>query len=495
VFLVLSSAVVGTKIWLKIVKMADVTAPSKKGEEEVNIARKRAASATTRVLAYVSVYEPSPEPPLIAAIVTLEKNPGVAELRDELLQRLMTMPRFRSRLDFSGKKVRFEECEIDQKYHFEVFGEGRKVTEDEVFEIVSKVKQNSLDHTKPLWKMIHVPEMEDGTSKVILIISHVVGDGVGLVHALLFRLIDESKELADQHDKSIAVSKRNNKPKISRATRLKMAVLGTFEGNTSSLWAQDRKNPLKLVGLPSKTKYAASASTKIDLNKLKEVCRAIGNGVTINDVLMAAYTKSLGMYFRDVQHESVKKIRRRKMRSQLPVNLRKNGVLFNETGDPGNKFAMAIFHVPLSKFEQTKGLVLEVKRRIDELKVSPAVPITEKVAQRLLPILTKDMIFQTTYNLMNLSTCIVSNVPGPQTVCHLAGAKITEFQFFLFTMCGIYVGMFSYNGQVSITVTMDGKVGDNPKELIDLLPPAFDEIYNDVCGNKELQVPVAESAE
>jgi len=444
------------------------------------IGRKRPATGLTRLGAYVSVYKPNPQPMLITSVLTLEKNPGITELRRTLYERFTQMPRFRSKLVFKGK-VHFEECEVDVGYHFEVYGFGRQVSESEVFDVVSQTKERSLDHTKPLWRVIHVPEMEDGTSKLIVVISHVIGDGIGLVNALLFKLIDEAEELSEKHDKAM-VNRRSSKPKLPAATAAKVAIYGVLEGYTGPFWVRDRKNPLKLVGKCGPIKHTAAANRKIELSRIKAICQKIGNGVSVNDVLMAAFSKSLGLYFRDVIHEDPDKIKKRKMRASIPVNLRKSGETFDKCGDPDNKFALPFFPVPLSKFDLNTELVLESKRLVDCIKCSPGPVIAVKTADRVLPVVRKSLAISTARRLQSIPTCVVSNVPGPQTQVHLAGAPVMDFQFFLFAPIGIYFGIFSYNGYVAVTVNMDSKIGDNPDALVSLFPTAFDELYSAVCG-------------
>ena len=77
---------------------------------------------------------------------------------------------------------------------------------------------------------------------------------------------------------------------------------------------------------------------------------------------------------------------------------------------------------------------------------------------------------------------MVSNVPGPQQPVHLAGVKLDKMEFFLFSGIGIYFGIFSYNGMVSATVSLDQNVGVEPQLLVDFFPIAFETLYNEVCG-------------
>ena len=84
---------------------------------------------------------------------------------------------------------------------------------------------------------------------------------------------------------------------------------------------------------------------------------------------------------------------------------------------------------------------------------------------------------------------MLSNVPGPQQLVHVAGIPLDNMEFFLFGAIGVYIGVFSYNGQVSCTANFDTKVGADPHKFADLFPVAFLEIYDGVCSPKPASAP------
>jgi NRPS condensation-like uncharacterized protein len=323
----------------------------------------------SRLIGYISVRKGNPQPTIIVSVMSLDKNPGIDHLRRTLCERVKEMPRFRSRFVFEKKPIHWEEVEVDVGYHFEVYGFGRKVGQDELETLVSSMRTRAWDLRRPLWRVVHVPEMEDGTSKVIIAISHCLGDGISLVNALLFKVIDEAKELSEQND-AAAVARRSKKPDLPLGTKVRAYMWGIYAGHTGAFWSQDKPNPLKLVGSPSPEKSVAS-SKKIELARIKEVAKKVGHDVTVNDVIMAAFTKTIAMYFRDIAKEDVSKIKKRNMRVQFVVDTRRRKSKATEFQDPNNNFALTSFKMPVVDFEETEKLVLEVKRRIDIIKCSP----------------------------------------------------------------------------------------------------------------------------
>lgn len=106
--------------------------------------------------------------------------------------------------------------------------------------------------------------------------------------------------------------------------------------------------------------------------------------------------------------------------------------------------------------------------------------ISAKTPGRLLSTLPVNITVDAGLNAANLATAMLSNVPGPQQQCHLAGKPLDNMEFFLFSGVGLYFGIFSYNGKVTATANADKKTGADPHKLVNLFVPAFEEIYRDV---------------
>lgn len=93
------------------------------------------------------------------------------------------------------------------------------------------------------------------------------------------------------------------------------------------------------------------------------------------------------------------------------------------------------------------------------------------------------------FSAINIGTFIVSNVPGPQHQVYLAGVPLEKMEFYLFGGVGMYFGLFSYNGMVTATVSVDESLGVDAKTLVDLFPAAFEELYSNICLADNLQKP------
>lgn len=74
--------------------------------------------------------------------------------------------------------------------------------------------------------------------------------------------------------------------------------------------------------------------------------------------------------------------------------------------------------------------------------------------------------------------CVVSNVPGPQFPLYSAGARlVTQFGLGpLFDGMGIFFPVFSYNGQITVSVNACREMMPDPEFFADCLQESFDEL-------------------
>ena len=76
---------------------------------------------------------------------------------------------------------------------------------------------------------------------------------------------------------------------------------------------------------------------------------------------------------------------------------------------------------------------------------------------------------------MNVS---VSNVPGPRSRGHIAGAPVNEIYSVgpLIAGCAVNITVWSYVDQLGIAVLTDDKTFNDPHEATDALTAAFSEL-------------------
>lgn len=130
----------------------------------------------------------------------LETNPGVDRIKELMKERLLPIPKFRSRVVFKkpgGKVSHFEEvANFDDAYHFEEIAEEIRDDDELDSRVVNSVKEWKCDMQKPLWKAMIVPRMTvDGSCNIVMVLNHAIGDGISLTDVLLNKVIDRSDEV------------------------------------------------------------------------------------------------------------------------------------------------------------------------------------------------------------------------------------------------------------------------------------------------------------
>jgi hypothetical protein len=86
---------------------------------------------------------------------------------------------------------------------------------------------------------------------------------------------------------------------------------------------------------------------------------------------------------------------------------------------------------------------------------------------------------------MNVSTCI-SNVAGPDFPLYCAGAKMVDYYGLgvLTPAMGIFHLVFSYAGNVTLSVLADRDIMPDPETYHDFLVSSFEELYRAALGHK-----------
>ena len=137
----------------------------------------------------------SPGAPMqVAAILILDRSVGLAAVRAALTDRVRAVPRLRQRLlrvPFGcGRPVWVDDLGFAIDNH--VFGRECPAPGDEagLLELAALVAVQPLRRDRPLWSVTVVSGLADGRCALVLVMHHVVADGIGGL-AVLAELIDD----------------------------------------------------------------------------------------------------------------------------------------------------------------------------------------------------------------------------------------------------------------------------------------------------------------
>lgn len=304
-----------------------------------------------------------------------------------------------------------------------------------------------LDRSRPLWRLDVVTGLPDGRLGVLLVVHHVVADGLRGV-AMIGSLLDNAprpdpERVAAWHprpgpglhdlaqDRVAAVLRR-------RRRRAALAVLAALR---SVRREQAVRTPATVLGGPIGRTRAISV-IHLPLEALRAHAHALG--CTINDLLLAAVTQGL----RDLLTRRGECTDGLVLRATAPVG-----------SVNGRRSGMIVVPLPVGNpdpEERLRLVVAETARR----KQQPDEGIAGIVAMpRLLARLGVLWARRTASAHVNL---YVTNVPGPTTPLYLGEARMKTAVPIAPLVAGVRMSVtaMSYDGALVVTFLADGAVGD-----------------------------------
>lgn len=437
-------------------------------------------------------------PSLIISIFFFNEPINRHYVKAVVRQLLEVAPRFRSVTLYNLKhEVVFEEIsidEIDLDYHI-VDEDSYAWNEDQVYQFINDIyKDESKDINAPLWKFHILNCLKNGKHVLIGNIDHAIGDGFSLVSVLLPIL-----ETDDGHESSIIPNLIPHvQPKTEQVKRSKSFALqalyfpyafitfiptllyGITKSITTTIRPGDSDNSLKVhdIHTISNSKIFVKSSY-ILLSKVKELKLKFYNA-TVNDILMALLTMTLRKYFVEVR-DPVLRSWHPVVRATFPINLRSAGLSIEKSF--GNKVAMGTFKFDLRNVSR-QDIFWSVKRQIDVIKASIQPFIDSTIMNICGPLLSMQMIVNIFLSANAKYTLMVTNVAGPMDEAHLCGQPVDDMTFTACLPIGLYCGIFSYDGRLTLSLCGDSSCTstENLQIIAKHWVQEFDDFYMEIMA-------------
>jgi hypothetical protein len=372
--------------------------------------------------------------------------------------------RFKKRVVRRGRKAYWQEDPDFALDRHIVIADGAEslADRDRLQEYLGGLASQPLPEDRPRWQLLLIPDFgQEHGSAVVVRIHHCMGDGIGLV-PVMFSLMDSTPEGGMLMP---AVIDRAGKPPNKLALGLRTALVGPFLLASKLLWRRDR-NPLH--GPPLSGDKRVAWTPPFDLARVKAARHELG--ATVNDLLVACVAGGLRRYVRDGHGEEL-----RRLRASMPVNIRSRF----ESLEMDNKFAAVL--LPLAaeladarrRIDVTRAQMGRLKRSIEPYFTY----VTVNVLQQLLPAAASRALIDF---LANKCTCVLTNVPGPQTPVYLAGRRLRTWLFWVPQRADIGVGIsiLTLSGELRIGVLADTALIEDPQALA----AAFEEELEEIVG-------------
>ncbi len=418
--------------------------------------------------------------------------------------RLSFVPRYRQRLQpVPGRLANplwLDDPHFDLGYHVRRSALPRPGTMDQLRELVARIVSRPLDRHRPLWEVYLVEGLADGRIAVLSKSHLAMVDGVETVD-LGQVLLDTSPDVKPLGGDEWRPGRRPSPlglvaGAVGDSAHQPRVVLDTVRSNAAVAWraagevavragrvaealANRRPEPQSpLTGELSQQRRVVTVRT--DLADYRTVREA--HGGTVNDVVLATVTGALRFWLM-TRAESLGGLRR--IRAVVPVSVIDEELEATSLGTQiaahwvdlpvGEASAVVRLHQVSYSFQAHKetGRGVAANRLAGIAGFAPATfhAIGSRVA---------------TEELRRGSQLNVTNVPGPQSPLHAAGARMVETYPVHPLMPGhaLAIGVTSYDGSVYYGITADRDLLPDADVLGQCLTEALDELLDTASGTR-----------
>lgn len=413
---------------------------------------------------------------IVHALMVIEGSPDIDKLRKIICERLVYGK------DEKGERICPRLTQVIQKHlrHFvwkedEDFSVDKHVLNwnglnypqslEDLEVVISEICSGPLPEGLSPWQIIVVPILQEDCFGLLLRVHHSVADGVALTRVFV-------KNLYDVPPQGPEPNKFSSKQRVYMWCKAivvgPLMVLTKFfsKADYSSIHGQE------LCG-----KKVVAWSDNVDLSLVKQVKTVAGT--TVNDVMVSCLAGALHNYLK--RQDNVAKLE--DMWASVPVDIRAS----THSVKLKNKFALVFLRLPIVAANAVDRL-LATKQRMDIIKTS-AEPFITATTVRILMMLPECVSKPLIDFFSRKTSCVLSNVPGPQQILYLGGQKVTQGIFWAPQRANIGVGLsiFSYGGGIRVGVYSDECVIPNPREVVEEFEKNFWQLVNELNINDNIQ--------
>jgi diacylglycerol O-acyltransferase / wax synthase len=373
---------------------------------------------------------------------------------------------------------------------------------------VARLHSRPLDLSRPLWEayiiegLDNIPNLPKGCFAVYTKMHHSLVDGAGgsnfmaLLHDLVANpeVPEEDREVEPRLvDNEPSVGELLSKASINGIKNTGSLIGGAFRGTRDlskyALQIARKEIPAPDINAPKTSlnkpvgPHRVFDAAEFPLEGFKDIKSA--TGTTINDVALAVIAGALRAYLASKgEHPEGS------LAASLPLNMRTRRGVTDDNNQVGAVFAS--LHTDIEDPVERLAAINHSTRDAKEYgEASPMVDVL-KVAGAFSPVIARSVAgFWSRNNLsqhlpMNVST-VISNVAGPNFPLYCTGARMVDYYGLgvLTPGIGIFHLVFSYSGNVTLSVLADREIVPNPETYHDCLVASYEELYGATMAKTE----------
>ncbi len=309
-----------------------------------------------------------------------------------------------------------------------------------------------LERTRPLWRLDIVPGLPDGRLGIVLVLHHVVADGlrgVALITSLLGSTPEEEAHTAVWRTKPAPTGLEFVRDNLRRRwDAVRRYRPSSVIGSARTVRALSRST----AGRAPSTSLTGAIGGRRHLTVLRYPvadlrAAAHARGCTINDLLIAAVTTGL----RELLSERGECQEGLALRASVPVGARERG------GEGG----MFIAPLPVGVADEAERLRI-ITQATAAGKARPDQGVAGIVA--LPASLARLGVAWAKRSAASHINLYATNVPGPTSTLYLAGARLVQAVPLAPLVAGVRLSVtaLSYDGQFAVSLLVDDNMPDLP---------------------------------
>ncbi len=389
-------------------------------------------------------------PQHVAAVLRLDRVVDPATVREVLSARVAAVPRLRQRLIRTplgaGRPVWVDDAEFDMARHLAVRAAPPPGDQATLLEVAAAAATAPLPRDHPLWSVTVVTDLVDGSTALVLVLHHVLADGIGGLAALA-SLVDGAPPAPTG---PFPVPAPTPAALWIDAARRRIYALGALRRAPRLVQAAVAELQLGNRGRPSTCSLNRPigprrrlAVATVRLADLMDV--AHHHEASVNDVLLTAVAGALNA----VLHERGETVD--SFVISVPISVRREAT----STDLGNQVGVIPVEVPAAGQPHERLTAVAASTRA--ARRSPHRGASAPLLAHAFRLLARLGVFAFFINHQRLITTFVTNLRGPSAPMTFHGARVTEI-IPISSIAGnvtVAFAALSYAGTLTVTVIAD----------------------------------------
>jgi diacylglycerol O-acyltransferase / wax synthase len=392
-----------------------------------------------------------PPPLQVGAVLILDVRGGLdlGSLRTVLQQRVAAVPRLRQRLEKvplgCGRPVWVDDPGFNIDDHLRVSKQRSEIDDAGLLDIAADLVTKPLPEDRPLWAAVLVPALTGGRAAVVLLMHHVVGDGLAGL-AVLGGLLDGAPtppRAADPRPRPsrAALAKDAWRDRIRSLRRLPTA-LGRLSAALGELGPSlsRRAQPCSLNKPTGPNRSLRTIAA--DLHQVRALAHS--HGATVNDLVLTAVTGALHQLLAERGEEL----------DTLVVSVPFAARARTEPDQLGNRSGVIPVSLPVSgAFSDRLTAVSGIMRAAKQHERGASTAVLSPVFR----FLARFGLYQYFIEHQSFVHTFVSDLRGPSAPLSLLGCRVLDVVPLSVATGNVTVSFtaLSYDNRLMITVTSD----------------------------------------